>query len=100
MKKIIQILLCCGLILMAVPVLAQSRPDVGDTSRSLQRERVRVGRQVDSLKKQVALVQDSLVRAQVKDVLQARLDRLRIQIDSTVRVQHELEERMRAKRDL
>jgi hypothetical protein len=100
MKKVIQILLCCGLILMGLPVLAQSRPAVSDTSRSLQRERVRVGRQVDSLKKQVALVQDSLVRASVKDALQARLDRLRMQIDSTMGVQRQLEERLKAKRDL
>jgi hypothetical protein len=100
MTKIIQILLCCGVILMAVPVLAQSRPAVGDTSRSLQRERIRVARQLDSLKKQAMLVQDSLAGASVKDALQTRLDRLRMQIDSTMGVQRQLEERLKAKRDL
>jgi len=100
MKKIIQLLLCCGLILMAFPVLAQSRPGEGDTSRSLQRERVRIGRQVDSLKKQVVLVQDSLARASVRDALQARLDRLRVLIDSTRGVQAQVEEKLKAKRDL
>ena len=100
MKKIIQLLMCCGLILMAFPVLAQSRPGEADTSRSLQREKVRISRQVDSLKKQVALVQDSLGRASVKDALQARLDRLRLLIDSTRVVQAQVEERLKAKRDL
>jgi hypothetical protein len=100
MKKIIQTLLCCGLTLMAFPVLAQSRPGASDTSRVLQRQKEQVARQLNSLKKQAAEVQDSLGRASVKDVLQARLDRLRVLIDSTKGVQAQVEERLKAKRDL
>jgi hypothetical protein len=41
-----------------------------------------------------------LGRASEKDVLQARLDRLRVLIDSTKGVQAQVEERLKAKRDL
>jgi hypothetical protein len=100
MKKIIQILLCGGLILMAFPVLAQSRPAAADTSRVLQRQKEQVARQLTSLKKQAAQVRDSLGRASEKDALQARLDRLRVLIDSTTKVQTQVEEQLKTKRDL
>jgi hypothetical protein len=92
--------LYCGIILLALPVSAQTRPATGDTSRILQRQKEQLARQLTSLKKQAAQVQDSLAVSQAKDALQTRLDRLRTQIDSTTRVQRQLEEQLKAKRDL